>query len=583
AKSGAVARALEAGTKSRRAARCQVGLRAFALLLAAGCSAAPGEQVTTGTPGVGGSSTTTLPMSAGADASTTRRLRRLSAREYDNVARDLLGDTSAPAKSFIPDAFQNGYDNGSVGLAIQSDQVVSYQAAAEALAASAVHDRLEQLLEGCAVAERGEGPCADAFLNSFVPRAFRRPPTATELGRLRKVYEKASAAAGFETGIQTALEAILQSPQFLYREELGPIEAELSSPQAVRLTDYEVASELSFLLTGSSPDDALWSAVSLGHFQSSDDYLREATRLLASPGARDTLRAFLQQWLATDRLASLTKDAGVYPSFSAELATSMSTELDRFFDDVLWHGSGSLRELFTSSQSFVDPNLGQLYGVATSDSGFQPVALDPQLRQGVLSRAGFLAAHAATDSSGPISRGVFVLQALLCAPPPTPPPNVPPAAPVGDPVVKDLTTRQRFEQHVSTPFCAACHQMIDGVGFGFEQFDGIGAYRTTEKGKPVDSSGQLVGTGEIDGAYSGVSELSQKLAGSQHLRDCFVKQVYRFAMGQVEPSEGSQASLNALGKDFDSDERLLKVLLSLVQSPLFVTRTFEPASSGSQP
>ena len=512
----------------------------------------------------------------------TRRVRRLSAREYDNVVRDLLGDTTSPARHFIPDVFQNGYDNGSVGLAIQSDQVVSYQFAAETLAASAVQNQLSRVLGGCDVVNEGEEACAEAFLNTFVARAFRRPATETELARLRAVYQGASELAGFNGGIRTALEAVLQSPQFLYREELGSLAAQATPDQPAQLTDYEAAAELSFLLTGTSPDDTLWSAVWAGNFKTSDDHQREAERLLASAGARDTLRAFLRQWLATDRLLGLTKNVDVYPSFNPALAASMSSELDQFFDAVLWQGQGSLRELFTSSQSFADASLAQLYGVSVSGGGFQPVRLDPATRQGVLTRAGFLAVHSAIDSSGPITRGVFVLQSLLCAPPPAPPANVPPAIPAADPQVKDLTTRQRFETHVSTPFCAGCHTMIDGLGFGFERFDGIGAYRTTEKGQPIDSSGIVVGTSEIDGAYDGVTELTTKLAGSRRLRDCFVKQVYRFGMGQVEPSD-SAAALNGLALDFTSDDKLSTVLLNLVRSQLFVTRSFEPPALGSEP
>jgi hypothetical protein len=348
------------------------------------------------------------------------------------------------------------------------------------------------------------------------------------------------------------------------------------------LTDYEVASELSFLLTGSAPDDALWNAVTAGSFATALDYRREAERLLASPGARASLRAFLRQWLATDRLASITKDPSVYPGFTPALAASMANELDQFFDAVMWQGQGSLRELFTSSQSFADANLAPLYGVPAPSEGFAAITLDPLIRPGALSRAGFLSVHSATDSSGPISRGVFVLQTLLCLPPPAPPPNVPPAPPVGDPQVLELTTRQRFEAHASTPFCAACHALIDGVGFGFEHFDGLGQYRTTEKDRPIDARGALLGTRDIDGPYEGLTEFATKLAGSEQLRACFVKQAYRYGMGQIEPADDAPV-LGELAQGFDSDAALVTVLLNLVQSASFVTRSFEPPSSGGEP
>lgn len=547
-------------------------------LWSAGCAEGPSVG---GSGGVAPAPSAEPPPVESVGARSPRRLRRLSAREYDNVVRDLLGDTTRPAKRFVLDAFQNGYDNGSVGLAVQSDQAFDYQAAAEALAATAVRDRLSSLLGGCDVAVQGDGACVERFLGKLVPRAFRRPATVSELERLRVVYREASSLDGFETGIRTVLEAVLQSPQFLYREELGAIDAEPNdgSSGSIPLTPHEVATELSFLLTGTLPDAELTSAVNAGRFANSQDYEREATRLLATPGARDTLRSFLGQWLATDRLPSVTKSAVFYPSFGPELGASMTGEIERYFDAVLWNGSGSLRELFTSSRSFADERLAELYGFAPAGSGFQPVMLDSALRRGILTRAGFLAVHAATDSSGPINRGVFVLQSLMCSPPAPPPANVPPAVPAEDPSLQASTTRQRFSMHAQTPFCLACHVRIDGVGFGFEEFDGIGQYRALENGQTVDSSGELVDTGEIDGPYIGVSALADKLAGSRKLSDCFVRQAYRFAMGEVEPA--GDPAIGALAEKFDTDQRIDRLLLAFVKSPLFVERASEPRTPGA--
>jgi hypothetical protein len=546
-------------------------LWAAAALWATGCAdgfpAAPKESGFRVLPGG-----TSLPLSNGFIAP-TRRLRRLSSREYDNVVHDLLGDTTQPAKSFrIVDTYQNGYDNGSAGLVVQSEQVVDYQSASETLAATAVQDKMSQLLGGCDPTAQGQQPCLDAFLGDFAARAYRRPLTDTERQNLSTVFQADAALGGFGRGLQTMLEVILQSPQFLYREELGPLDAAATPGTALRLTDHEVASELSFLLTGSSPDAELWTSVETGTFRTVGDYERETARLLSGSAARGVLRAFLHEWLSTDRLATLSKDASFYPTFDSALAASMNTELDQFFDSVLWAGTGSLRELFTSSQSFVDTNLGQLYGVPVLGSGFQPVGLDAQLRQGVLTRAGYLAVTSATDSSGPISRGVFLLRSLLCSPPPPPPGNVPPFPPANAPSVKTLTTRQRFDQHVSTPFCASCHKQIDGIGFGFEEFDGIGAYRATENGQPVDSSGTVIGTGEIDGDYNGAGELISRVSGSHLLADCYVRQAYRYAMGQIE---GADEDLRALAGAFSPDAKMTDVLLRIVRDPLFVVRSFE--------
>jgi hypothetical protein len=276
--------------------------------------------------------------------------------------------------------------------------------------------------------------------------------------------------------------------------------------------------------------------------------------------------------MATDRLAIVGKFGPVYPSFNPSLAASMTADLDALYDSALWSTGGSLRQLFTSSQATIDAPLAGLYGLSYSGPWPQPVALDPKIRTGVLARAGYLTAHSDDDSSGPIARGVFVLQSILCAPPAPPPQGVPAAPAATDPSVQTLTTRQRFAAHVSSPACASCHTRIDGIGFGFEEFDGIGVYRTTEHGRPVDSSGTLIGTGDADGDFVGVAGLTAKLVDSSSPVDCYTRQAYRYAMGQVEPPRDDLQSLRA---GFSIDGRLTDVLLALVRSPVFVTRNFE--------
>ena len=512
-----------------------------------------------------------------------RRLRRLSSREYDNVVRDLLGDDTRPATAFVEDAYANGYDNGSAALAVQSDQAADYQKSAEALAAAAIARGVGALV-GCEPTVAGPAACRDAFLDGLAARAFRRPLSQGERQRLRDVFDgqrvtlapegegdaaKTPITDAFVPGLRAMLEVVLQSPQFLYREELGPID---DGTGTVALGPYELASELSFLLTGSLPDDTLWAAARDGRLSSKDDLGREAARLLATPAAREAMRAFLHRWLATDRTAKLTKDAARYPAFDATLAASMASELDRFYDDVLWESDGSLRALFTSTRSFADPGLRSLYGLSPGGEALEAVELDPSLRRGVMTRAGFLAVHAATDGSGPIGRGVFVLGAILCLPPPPPPPDVPPAPPAGDVATASLTTRERFAQHVASPTCLGCHRRIDGVGFGFEEFDGIGAFRATENGKPIDASGALYGGGPIDGPFDGVSELSDRLAESDRLRACYVEQAYRYAMGAGVP-EGD--ALGWLAGDFTTRARMTDVFVALVTSPAFTQRRFE--------
>jgi hypothetical protein len=503
----------------------------------------------------------------------SRRLRRLSTREYNSVVHDLLGDTTQPANQFLVDSYPNGYDNGSAGLAVQSDQARTYEQAAEALAQAAVTSNMAALLGTCDPNLQGEPACLDAFLSGFASRAYRRPLTSTEAQRLRDLFTAIEQNGGaFTDGIEVVLETILQSPQFLYREELGSIDATGAAGSTVTLTDYEVASELSFLLTGSIPDDTLWGNVQAGNFKTVQDFQREATRLLTSPAGHAAIQGFLGQWLVTNEIPVLNKDPSFYPNFTASLGQSMSGEIDRFYDSVLWSGSGSLRELFSSNQSIVDGTLGLLYGLPPTVSDWHAVTLDPTNRLGIMSRAGFLAVHSDTDSSGPVTRGVFVLNSILCTPPPPPPANVPPAPPANDPTVQTLTTRQRFSQHSTNPVCAACHDQIDGIGFGFEEFDGIGAYRTSEHGQPIDASGTIIGTGEIDGDYVGLGPLATRVAGSHLLVDCFTRQAYRYAMGDVESDSDPMQVLEA---NLSPDTPMTDALMAIVTSPLFVQRTFE--------
>ena len=522
-------------------------------------------------------------------------LRRLSSREYNNLVRDLLGDVSRPADRFVGDVFVNGYDNGSVGLAVQSDQVADYQTAAEALADRVVSRPalLARVLGECNAAERGQETCSAAFLDGFAARAWRRPLTDTERQRMADVIASGSApesadstdggsrtGGGFHEGIRMALEVLFQSPAFLYREELGagePGPASDTGDVTVRLTDEEVASELSFLLTGSLPDDELWEAARQGRFATPADRRREARRLLGTPAARDTLRAFLHQWLATDRLATLSKDPTVYPEWNRALARSMARDLDGVYNEALWSGAGSLRELLTTDRGYVDAALAPIYGGPTAGVTLAPVRLDASQRGGVLTRAGFLAVHASAADSGPIGRGVFVLDRILCRAPSPPPGSIPPVPAPGDGAALDLTTRQRFEAHTSTPFCRGCHRAIDGVGFTFENYDGIGRYRSSEGGRPVDAGGALMDTGEpdsVDGPVTGAVELSARLSRSQRVARCFAGQTWRYAMGRIE---SDAEDLSWLGQSTSTDERITDLLLRIVEHPTFVYRTVEAA------
>jgi hypothetical protein len=499
-----------------------------------------------------------------------RRLRRLSSREYNNVVGDLLGDESRPADDFIEDAFPNGYDNGSVALSVQPEQALSYQIAAELLAHRAVTANLAALLGSCDPEVEGEAACAAVFLDRFPERAFRRPLTASERDRLETVLDAGTASGGFAMGLQLVVEAVLQSPQFLYREELGQTGAAAPAGM-VRLTPHETAAQLSFLLTGTIPDDTLLAAAAAGRLESEEGRRREALRLLGTPRAQAAVRAMLHRWLATNRTETTAKLGEVFPNFNYDLAKSMADEIDLYFDHVLTAG-GSLRELFTSPVAFVDKRLGAIYGFeGITTTGVRRVTLDARLRKGILTRAGYLSVHSAADSTSPVAHGVFVLGFVLCSQPPPPPADIPPLPAPAPPEVMQ-TVRQRFEEHVREDRCRGCHAFIDGIGFSFEEFDALGRYRQYENGSPIDPSGMLLGTGDADGPFRGVSELSEKLVSSRRLPDCFARQAYRYAMGEVEAA-ADRAFVASLASGFSVDTRITDLLVAIAASPAFVLRT----------
>jgi hypothetical protein len=303
-------------------------------------------------------------------------------------------------------------------------------------------------------------------------------------------------------------------------------------------------------------------------------------RLLGQPAAKSGLRAFIHQWLSTNSVASIAKDPAIYPSFTPALAASMAGELDRYIDQVFWTGTGSLRELFTSSDVFVDPALAFLYGVSgPSVAGdYQSVRFPGNAREGVLTRAGFLAAHADNDSSGPVARGVFVLDSLLCTPPPPPPPDVPPIPPASASTSAHETTRQRFDAHLSDTKCRVCHTIIDGVGFGFEQFDGIGRYRTYENSHPVDTSGVLQGS-DVDGPFVGVAALEAKLVASKEAPSCFLRQIVRYETGQADTDTSPHSAFATLDQTFSMEARVTDAIVSLVMHPAFVVRRSKAPNS----
>jgi hypothetical protein len=495
-------------------------------------------------------------------------LRRLTRVEYNNTVRDLLGDPSAPADRFPPDEISGGFANNAGVLTVSPLLAEKYQDAAEALAATAVKDLAK--LVGCDPVRMGEEPCARQFIERFGRRAYRRPLAPAELDRLARLYAAGREGASFARGIEVTLRAMLQSPNFLYRLELGAPGAAVAGGKLVRLTPHEVAARLSYTLWASMPDDRLFAAADRGQLATPPQVGDMARTMLADARARPAVAEFYRQWLGLGGLEQLAKDAAVYPEFTDELRAGMRAELPALIEHQLWTADHKLGTLLTAPLGFATPALARLYGVAPG-AGSAPARVTPPAaeRAGLLTLPGVLAVHALPNQSSPVHRGKFVREAILCQELPPQPPNLMVTAPEVDP---KRSTRERFAQHAKDEACAICHRLMDPIGFGFESYDGIGRFRAMDGGRAVDNAGELVETRDANGVFHGGRELGERLAKSGEVRDCLATQWYRFSFGRLD-GPGDACSVQALREAFAaSGGDLLEVLVALVKTEAFGAR-----------
>ena len=490
-------------------------------------------------------------------------LRRLTNDDYNNTVADLLGDTSAPATSF-PGATTStqGFDTFATGLGVSVTHMRSYLTAAENLATTAVRNDLAALLDGCD-ATADEVGCVRGFVIRFGERAFRRPLSDAEVTRFVELQVASRTNHDFAGSIRVTLEAFLLSPAFLYRIEVGEL-GEAGEP--VRLTSYEMASRLSYLFSSSMPDAELFRAARDGELDDPAQIEEQARRLLAAPRARDVFTHFVDQWLELRGIESMQKTAGVFPDYDDSLRPLMKQEANRLVDSIVWDGDGDAFRLFTADYSFVNGPLAKFYGIpGVTGDAFQRVSLDPAQRKGLLTMAGVLASHGKPNQTLPARRGKFISTKLFCNPVGVPPPDAIAMAPVR---TADMTNREYFTLIDQQPACGACHVPLDNIGYALENFDGVGRWRTTEMGKPIDSSGELVDT-DVDGPFSSGVELADRIADSKLVAACISSQMFQFAAGRQDSDEDSR-SLSQLGERFTSSNHSLRELMvALTQTDAF--------------
>jgi hypothetical protein len=485
-------------------------------------------------------------------------LRRLTTSQYRRTVRDLAAITNLTTR-FPPEELSDGFEGR---LQVVSGALVEawHQAADEV--GAAMEARLETFLACPPTAI--DDACVQSFLTNFGGRALRRPLTPGERQAYLAFFTDVRKVASAPDAVVAVARALLQSPHFLYLPEVG------GTPSAGRiaLTPWEVASRLSYFVWGTMPDSELFAAALADKLSSPEEIARQTERLLADPRAREGVADFFRQWLGMDEVLGAQKSPTVYPRWSPSLGASMREEGLRFVQHVMFDAGGKLGTLFTAGESILTPELGQLYGIAVTGQPWQRVSLAGTPRLGLLTQGWFLAGFASEDRSNPVLRGQFVRERLFCQLVPEPPPNV-----ITDlPPRPGATTRERYAIHIDNPACVSCHNLIDPLGYPFESYDGIGVFRTTENGKPIDSSGAITGTVDSDGTVADAQALARRLAGSGQVRDCIATRWYEQSMGR-SAVDADRCQVDLLSRVLQrSGGDLRELVVAITSSPSFGAR-----------
>jgi Protein of unknown function (DUF1592)/Protein of unknown function (DUF1588)/Protein of unknown function (DUF1595)/Protein of unknown function (DUF1585)/Protein of unknown function (DUF1587) len=525
-------------------------------------------------------------------------VRRISRVEYDNMVRDLLGDTTQPATSFVsesPMAPGVNFDTNTY-TSISALIVQQYQQAAEALAQAVVADtnRLNNDVLPC---QTQDDACAQQFIATFANRAFRGQLDATESAGLFQVYSSVKAQFDFATGIQAVITAVLESPRFLYVLEFG---AGAPVGGVVALSPYEVAGRLALMLWRSVPDPTLMAAAAAGQLSTPDQIEAQAVRMLAQTAkAQAALDDFTTQWMQLQSTPALGKDRQFTGwNTNPKLGTEMRDETLTNLSELVLSENGGLTELLTTPSSYIDSDLATYYDNVPLGGGTPVSVTDPALdaptnffktdltsqgRAGILTNAGVMATQSHTTLPSAVLRGKLVREQVLCDEIPPPPPDVPaPASTVAD----GGTTRSVLAAHATSSFCAGCHQYMDPIGFGFGHFDATGAYQTLDEngfgtGPALDVTGQIAAMPPETFAtsFNGAVDLATKLADAPQVQQCFALQEFRYALGRIETKADACSAQQVFASFASNQLNIQKLLVALVRSDAFRYRSVVSAGS----
>jgi hypothetical protein len=487
------------------------------------------------------------------------RLRRLTHAEYAQSVRDVLGvDPAAEVALFPADVTTGSFDNDSANQTVSVLLGEGYLAAARGIAAEVVADpAMRDAVLGCDPAS-GEACLREGFAR-LGRKVWRRPLETDEV--------EALVALGLEQEttdekVSIAIEALLLSPKFLFRVELG--EPTADDPTLLALGGYEVATRLSYFLWGTTPDDALLDAAQAGELDEAEGVAEHARRMLEDERARGAMLDFAEQWFRVRGMEGQYRDPAAFSGWGPELATSMRQELALLLDDYMWSDE-SLLGIYTADHGYVDARLREVYGLPAGGDALESVSwADDDSRGGLFTTAAFATASSRAGDTSPVTRAVYVREVILCDPPPAPPPHVPLLEPEDGESAQDA-----FDRHTEDPVCAGCHLTLDPIGHGLERYDSIGRLRESyADGSPVRQEGEIT----IDRSkvsFAGGKELGRAIAESQAATECVVAHAYRFALGREE-TEVDGCSMERLVESYTTADRSFEpLLIEIVTSDAF--------------
>ncbi|HEY5921620.1 MAG TPA: DUF1592 domain-containing protein [Kofleriaceae bacterium] len=504
------------------------------------------------------------------------RFPRLTHAQWETTVKDLFGlpAESGLSSAFTPDPQLGRFENNIARLQTSSGLWRDYQLAAETIATRVTTDAAlyAGLVPNASAADARE------FITGFGLRAFRRPLTDAEVERYVMLFSTGPgvfpAQDPFAAGVRLVVQGMLQSPFFLYRTELSTTKEGVGIP----LNNYEVASRLSYLFLNSMPDAELFDAARLGKLLDADGVREQASRLLDDPRTRDQFRRFHFQAFKVADYADLDKNTTTFPTWKPELGGMMQEEALRFLDSVI-AGDGGIADLLTSNRAYVNADLAKVYGLpGTFGTDYVEVELDPNVRAGLLTRAGFLAKNATLTESDPIHRGVFINLDILCRQI-IAPPNIP------DNLVKmGNTTREKVNSITGEGTCGeGCHHaIINPLGFAFENFDAMGVARTTDNGFPVDTASAYTFVDGREISFQNAVDLSKQLAATPEVHACYSQQLLEYMLGrdllQVDKVVVKELAAQSMKENLSIKE----LVLSVVTSSTFRVRAINPEVRSQQ-